>query len=93
MLDRNLQSHLRLGLLLSLLSSSILLQSRLVPDPSDTDSKHPPAVVAYVLFGASMLTFIAGLWEFETGLRDLLNLTAFLRSAKYILVPNPVFRN
>ncbi|KAH8832725.1 hypothetical protein DL96DRAFT_1583145 [Flagelloscypha sp. PMI_526] len=82
MLDRNILSHLKLALLLSLLSSSILLQSRLVPDPTEHGKMQPHPALAYLLFGASIVTSAAGIWEFHTGVLDLLNLTAFLRSAR-----------
>lgn len=87
MLERNLLSHLKLALLLSLLSSSLLLRARLVPEPGDpspeTEDKTglPLAVVQIV---ASLAAIIAGIWEYHSGYRDLRNMRAFLVAAKYV---------
>ncbi|KAG6910015.1 hypothetical protein DXG01_013737 [Tephrocybe rancida] len=81
MLERNLLAHLKLALLLSLLSSSILLRARLVPEPEGTPSgKEDPTSIplASVELAASLATIAAGFWEYHTGYRDLRDMRAFL---------------
>ncbi|KAF8892153.1 hypothetical protein BD779DRAFT_1670497 [Infundibulicybe gibba] len=82
MLERNLLSHLKLALLLSLLSSSVLLRARLVPepthDPSRNDGSQAGIPLAAVQFLASLVAIAAGAWEYNSGYRDLRNMRAFL---------------
>lgn len=70
MLERNLLSHLKLALLLSLLSSSVLLRARLVPDDSDKPSELSGATgiaVASLQFTAALAAIGAGVWEYYSG--------------------------
>ncbi|KAF9461212.1 hypothetical protein BDZ94DRAFT_1141336, partial [Collybia nuda] len=80
MLERNLLSHLKLALLLSLLSSSILLRARLVPDaegiPEPQNRNGIPLAVIQIV--ASIAAIIAGVWEYHSGYKDLRNMRAFL---------------
>jgi hypothetical protein len=87
MLERNLLSHLKLALLFSILSSSILLRARLVPDPGDSSDAEDKASLplAGVLLVASLATMGAGAWEYNVGYRDLMNMTAFLHAIKSVL--------
>ncbi|KAH0582840.1 hypothetical protein H2248_010746 [Termitomyces sp. 'cryptogamus'] len=81
MLERNLLSHLKLALLLSLLSSSLLLRARLVPEPEGTPSKTEDSTslpLAGIQLAASLATIIAGIWEYHTGYRDIRDMRAFL---------------
>ncbi|KAF9006068.1 hypothetical protein BDQ17DRAFT_1352667 [Cyathus striatus] len=81
MLERNILSHLKLALLLSLLSSSVLLQARLVPnEPTHTSSGRIP--LATVEFSAALVCIIAGAWEYYSGYWDLRKTRAFLASPK-----------
>ncbi|KAJ6518785.1 hypothetical protein C8R45DRAFT_949222 [Mycena sanguinolenta] len=83
MLERNLLSHLKLALLLSLLSSSVLLRARLVPDSTSTDlSPAAGIVVASLQFTAALAAIGAGVWEYYCGCRDLKNMHAFLVAVK-----------
>ncbi|KAJ7623220.1 hypothetical protein FB45DRAFT_924935 [Roridomyces roridus] len=85
MLERNLLSHLKLALLLSLLSSSILLRARLVPDESEAHSKLSGSTgiaVASMQFGAALAALGAGVWEYYSGYNDLRNMHAFLAGVK-----------
>jgi hypothetical protein len=87
MLERNILSHVRLALLLALLSSSVLLRARLVPNDNP---QHPPASdlpMAAVQFAASIAAIAAGIWEYQSGYRDLRNLRAFLVSTKWVIGP------
>lgn len=85
MLERNILSHLKLALLLSLLSSSVILRVRLVPPNDSTEvpqgsaSGFPMAVIQFV---ASIAAIAAGWWEYQCGYRDLLNMRAFLVATK-----------
>jgi hypothetical protein len=86
MLERNLLSHLKLALLLSILSSSILLRARLVPEPDSSLDEEDKASLplAGVLLTAALATMGAGAWEYNIGYRDLMNMTAFLQAIKSV---------
>lgn len=85
MLERNLLSHLKLALLLSLLSSSILLRARLVPGPSTNTGDMASLPLSGVLFAAALATMGAGAWEYNAGYKDLMNMTAFLQAVKSVI--------
>jgi hypothetical protein len=91
MLERNILSHFKLGLLLSLLSSSILLHARLPgpsPDPSDPNdgdsSKSSKAGIpmATIQFVAALVAIAAGAWEYWSKEKDLRSMRAFLMASK-----------
>ena len=83
MLERNILSHLKLAILLSLLSSSILLRARLVPEPGLPDTEDTTNFpLAIVLFAAALVTMGAGVLEYNTAYRDFMNRTAFLHLIK-----------
>ncbi|KAJ7334111.1 hypothetical protein DFH08DRAFT_1083555 [Mycena albidolilacea] len=83
MLERNLLSHLKLALLLSLLSSSVLLRARLVQEDKPTDlSGTKGVVVASLQFAAALAAIMAGAWEYKCGYSDLRNMHAFLVAVK-----------
>ncbi|KAJ7442255.1 hypothetical protein FB451DRAFT_1297548 [Mycena latifolia] len=83
MLERNLLSHLKLALLLSLLSSSVLLRARLVPEDNPTSmSGTTGIVVASLQFGAALAAIGAGIWEYYCGYQDIRNMHAFLVAVK-----------
>jgi hypothetical protein len=83
MLERNILSHLKLALLLSLLSSSLLLQARLVPS---TDNQNDPSSIplATLLFVAAIACISIGLWEYFRGFRDMRMTRAFLSTPKFV---------
>lgn len=80
MLERNILSHLKLALLLSLLSSSLLLNARLVPQSGHQASGSVP--LASIEFGAAMCCVVGGAWEFYNGYRDLKHDRAFMVGVK-----------
>ncbi|KAJ7281554.1 hypothetical protein C8J57DRAFT_1500250 [Mycena rebaudengoi] len=85
MLERNLLSHLKLAMLLSLLSSSVLLRARLVPDANPNSPEMSPKtgiIVASLQFGAALAAIAAGGWEYYCGYWDIRNMHAFLVSVK-----------
>ncbi|KAJ7606144.1 hypothetical protein DFH06DRAFT_1243504 [Mycena polygramma] len=87
MLERNLLSHLKLALLLSLLSSSVLLRARLVPEDKPSEmSGSVGLVVASLQFTAALAAIVAGVWEYYCGYRDIRNMHAFLVAVKPHLV-------
>ena len=81
MLERNILSHLKLALLLSLLSSSLLLHARLVPgnEPRSTGSNVPLASVEYA---TAMAAIAGGVWEYYSGYNDLRQTRAFLSGVR-----------
>ena len=85
MLERNLLSHLKLALILSLLSSSMLLRTRLVPDPADPPEKleHSGTPLAWVQVAASLLVVAAGTWEYRHGCQDFIDMRPFLGATEY----------
>ena len=85
MLERNILSHFKLAVLLALLSSSVLLHARLVPDQGEPRHGHsnagiPMAIVQYV---AALAAIFAGCWEYKSDYEDLKNMRAFLIAQKY----------
>ncbi|TFK29727.1 hypothetical protein FA15DRAFT_663895 [Coprinopsis marcescibilis] len=81
MLERNILSHLKLALLLSLLASSILLRARLVPE-EDRDKENGGIPLAVIEFGTALLAIGAGTWEYYQGYWDLRTSRAFLAAPK-----------
>lgn len=79
-------AHIKLALLLSVLSSSLILQARLVPtaDAGDYVQEYgmPLAIIQFI---AALLAIAAGVWEFHVGCRDLMRMRAFLVAPKYVL--------
>lgn len=89
MLERNLLSHIKLALLLFLLSSSFLLQTRLFPSHSDQggfDYERFGLPLSILLYTAAFLTMIGGIWEFFSGHADFRTERAFLSAPKPHLV-------
>ena len=80
MLERNFLSHFKLALLLMLLSSSALLGTRL-SGPSNSEKETVakdglPVGIIQVL--AALATIAAAIWEYHSGVKDLLRVRAFL---------------
>jgi len=88
MLERNFLSHIKVVLLLCILSTSALLDIRL-PGPSSTvhagglGSASLP--IGALQFVAALLTIGAAYWEYHTGLDDLMKARAFLTSTRLVL--------
>jgi hypothetical protein len=87
MLERNFLSHAKLGLLLILLASSVLLKARLPgPDQPKGHEKHPNCGLGIPLASAeAAAAFIiigAGWWEYNSGFRDMRARRAFLLSTE-----------
>ncbi|KAL5529400.1 hypothetical protein ACEPAG_5385 [Sanghuangporus baumii] len=88
MLERNILSHIKLGLLLSLLSASILLHARLsgsnesgsVPGPRHSLPSYFP--IALVLALSALLALLAGTWEYWSSDRDMRTRHAFMVASK-----------
>lgn len=81
MLERNFLSHLKLVLLLMLLSSTALLGVRF-PGPSTSSQGEtlgtaslPAAIIQLV---AALATITAAIWEYHSGVKGLLGVKAFL---------------
>lgn len=81
MLERNFLSHFKLVLLLMLLSSSALLGARLPGLSSGSDQEalgKASLPVAIIQLLAAFATIAAAIWEYHSGVKDLLGLRAFL---------------
>ena len=91
MLERNILSHLKLALLLSLLSSSLLLQARLVPS---TDGQTNGSIaLASLQFVIAIACISIGLWEYFRGFQDMRMARAFLTTPKFVyLVSRFIYR-
>ncbi|EJF64405.1 hypothetical protein BD309DRAFT_876259 [Dichomitus squalens] len=86
MLERNLLSHLRLAVLLSLSFASLLLNTRL-PTPSDPGSAQTPQsktglAISWMELMAAVLAIAAGLWEYWQGYIDMKTQRGFLRATQ-----------
>lgn len=92
MLERNILSHLKLALLLSLLASSLLLHARLVPghQPHSSGSNIPLASVEYA---AAMAAIVGGVWEYYSGYNDLRHTRAFLSAVRLAHIFTPVLQD
>jgi len=88
MLERNFLSHTRLALLFMLLFSSVLLHARLL-DPNSTEHGITDSLSGYPLasvqFVASLVAIAGGLWEYNNGYKDLMDMRAFLVGTKCVL--------
>ncbi|EPQ56526.1 hypothetical protein GLOTRDRAFT_40323 [Gloeophyllum trabeum ATCC 11539] len=85
MLERNLLSHYKLAILLALISSSILLRTRLSfndgveHDPSPGKGVLPIGTLEMV---TALLAIGAGIWEYQSSSVDMRNQRAFLDVTK-----------
>ena len=87
MLERNLLSHIRLAMLLLLLSSSLLLNARIPFTPNET-SEHRSAgrtSLASLQLAAALIAIGAGVWEYRRGYKDMQDMKGFLMAAKYAI--------
>lgn len=84
MLERNLLAHIRLGMLLTTLTASILMQAKLVPqsEQEEAKAKYSPIPFASVEFACAILCAIAGVTEYQSGYQDFLTSRPFLSTAK-----------
>ena len=84
MFERNFLSHVKLALLLMLVSSSVLLRARLDSPTSPED--HGNHKLSIPLSAIEIITaFVvigSGLWEYESGMRDMRGRQAFLHSTE-----------
>lgn len=83
MLERNILSHIKLALLLTLLGSSLLLNARLVPSSEQAKEASESIAWASVEFATAMVCIAAGAWEYYCGYKDLTNSRAFMIGVRY----------
>jgi len=88
MLERNLLSHVKLALMLSLVSFSVLLKARLVPEASSNESVHADAriPIASVQMVAALCALASGAYEYHRSFRDMLQLRAFLKGPECVSI-------
>lgn len=82
MLERNILSHFKLAVLLSILSSSLILQVRLIPSTGEEESKSSGIPLGTVEFVTALAAIAGGVWEYYNGYRDLRESRAFLVAVK-----------
>ncbi|KAH9072316.1 hypothetical protein EDB83DRAFT_2362273 [Lactarius deliciosus] len=85
MLERNFLSHVKLALLLMLVSSSVLLQARLdsPTNPEEHGGSHKLSIpLATIEVISAFIVVGSGLWEYESGIRDMRVRRAFLLSTE-----------
>ena len=86
MLERNLLSHLRLAVLLTLLSASLLLHTRLPsssdPGSAQTTSSKTGLAIAVIEVVAAVAALGAGIWEYWQGCADLRAQRGFLQASQ-----------
>jgi len=84
MLERNFLSHAKLALLLMLISSSVLLHARLESptNPEEHGSHKLSVPLAAIEVISAFLVIGSGLWEYESGIRDMRARRAFLLSSE-----------
>ncbi|KAI0792191.1 hypothetical protein C8Q75DRAFT_805222 [Abortiporus biennis] len=88
MFERNLLTHLRFAMILSMLAGSILLHARLPsPDSSSptngsTEKWKGDIPLASILVGSSVTAIVVGMWEYYRGCQDIRDNRAFLVTSK-----------
>ncbi|CAE6503524.1 unnamed protein product [Rhizoctonia solani] len=84
-IERTLLSFARLGLVLFVLSASLLLKARLPgPEDENTEAGGPAALPLGTIFmGTSLLAIISGWMGYESDLKGLLNERAFVGGYKF----------
>lgn len=83
-LERNILSHLKIALLLSLLSSSLLLRARLVPEKEPHSESGGEVPLAIIEFTTAIACIVAGAFEYYSGYWDLRYARAFMAAAKSV---------
>lgn len=89
MFERNLLSHIKLSLLLSLLSWAVLLHARIsdstqqynVQSSIDPKSSLPLGLVFFI---SALVSLFSGIWEYVVGIRDLESKRAFLVASRCV---------
>lgn len=82
MLERNFLSHIKLALLLALLSWSVLLQARLVPEQPQEEHEVGGVPLSAVEYGAALVCILAACWEYYSGYWDLRKAHPFFRGTR-----------
>ncbi|EIM87204.1 uncharacterized protein STEHIDRAFT_120904 [Stereum hirsutum FP-91666 SS1] len=81
MLERNYLSHIRLALLLVLISAAVLLQTRLSGPDEDSEFRPGKSIALASLEVVAALVVVAGgFWQYDSCLRDMRARRAFLNS-------------
>lgn len=85
MLERNLLSHVKLALMLSLVSFSVLLKVRLVHEEEDTRTSSNASIpIASVQMISALCALAAGSYEYHRSFKDMLAMRAFFQSPQYV---------
>ncbi|KAH9839696.1 uncharacterized protein C8Q71DRAFT_459007 [Rhodofomes roseus] len=82
MLERNLLSHVKLAMLLSLLSSSILLRARLTGSTGGGDPTSIRVPISIVDYAAAICAMCAGVFQYYQTSKDYRTSRGFLVATK-----------
>ncbi|KZT10160.1 uncharacterized protein LAESUDRAFT_645370 [Laetiporus sulphureus 93-53] len=82
MLERNLLSHVKLGMLLSLLSSSVLLKVRLTGASAGGDPHGIRIPISTIEYIAAVLALCVGIFQYYRTSYDLKTMRGFLVATK-----------
>jgi len=92
-IERTLLTYLRLGLLLSLLSSSLLLHAR-IPNPegeAELDNDKRVAIpLGSIYFVAAIAALLVGWWKYEESWRGLRDGKGFIEGSQSAIVETVV---
>jgi hypothetical protein len=81
MLERNFLSHAKLALLLMPILSSVLLRARL-DSPTNPENHKLSIPLASIEIFSAFVVIGSGLWEYESGMRDMRGRRAILLSTE-----------
>ncbi|KZT69261.1 hypothetical protein DAEQUDRAFT_765578 [Daedalea quercina L-15889] len=82
MLERNLLSHVKLAMLLSLLASSILLRARLTGSTGGGDPSHTRVPISSIDYAAAICAICAGVFQYYQTSKDYRTSRGFLVATK-----------
>ena len=87
MLERNLLTHLKLALLLSIVASSVLLKAKIVPSGGDGSQEGGRRsgwlALASFEFVAALFTIGAAVWQYFDASEDMRRARPFMESSRY----------
>ena len=86
MLERNLLSHVKLAMLLSLLASSVLLRARLTGSMGGGDPSGIRVPISTIDYAAAICAICAGVFQYYQTAKDYRTARGFLVATKCVLL-------